>query len=146
MLVMAAACHTALAQTENRLVIETEGGTSEEYALKDIDRITFSKGEMNVAAKGGNTESFSLAEILKMYFTEKKNIGNVKQQEPRLICHENMLSVEGLEGLHDMFIYNLNGQVAYKAQRWDGHCTDISSLSTGIYILKVSDKSFKFIK
>ena len=43
-------------------------------------------------------------------------------------------------------IYNIQGQRAMSLKAWDGTPVSTDALSSGVYILKVNNKSIKFVK
>ncbi len=43
-------------------------------------------------------------------------------------------------------VWSASGQLCKVVDKWDGSPIDVSSLSKGVYVLKVNGKSFKFVK
>ena len=58
----------------------------------------------------------------------------------------NTISVAGLAKAENAAIYSIGGEKVVNLMSWNGSPVNVGSLSNGVYILKVNNKSFKFIK
>lgn len=72
-------------------------------------------------------------------------------QESALRLVENpvadVLTVTGHDGTPArLAILSLNGSVALQISQWQGETVNVSSLAPGLYILKIDNTTFKFIK
>ena len=56
------------------------------------------------------------------------------------------VSATGLTSPAHAAIYNISGQRAMSLKAWDGTPVSTDALSSGVYILKVNNKSIKFVK
>ena len=58
----------------------------------------------------------------------------------------NTISVAGRAKAENDAIYSIGGEKVVNLKSWNGSPVNVGSLSNGMYILKVNNKSFKFIK
>ena len=58
----------------------------------------------------------------------------------------NTISVAGLAKAENAAIYSIGGEKVVNLKSWNGSPVNVGSLTNGVYILKVNNKSFKFIK
>lgn len=136
-------------QAQSELVLETIDGKSETYSLKEIRKITFGDNLLNIMPKNSvKSDSYLFEHIMKMYFRkEGSSLTYIGQESPlRLVQCGNSLSVEGFNGVADLYIYDINGRAFCKTMQWKGGSIDISDFPNGIYILLVGNQPFKFIK
>ena len=63
-----------------------------------------------------------------------------------MVYDGNTISVAGLAKAENAAIYSIGGEKVVDLKSWNGNPVNVGSLTNGVYILKVNNKSFKFIK
>ncbi|WP_234396334.1 T9SS type A sorting domain-containing protein [Prevotella dentasini] len=77
-------------------------------------------------------------------------IGQLTRQETgklTISLRENLLTVHGIGSQPALAtIYDISGQIVLRAKVADGESIDASALSNGIFIIRVNNKTLKFVK
>lgn len=147
LLVMAGAA--AKAQTE--VVVTKLSGGQQKFGLAEIGKFYFTDGAMNVLTLPSKAvTALSLSDLLNIKFVSKPNaIDNVNgsdSQGVKLAYDGSRLSASGLDGAASAAVFGTDGRKMMGAEHWDGTPVDVSSLPKGVYIFKVNNNTFKFIK
>ena len=129
-------------QAQVKLVVTpNNGGETGEYALQDIRKITFGADGMHIVGTSLVPEPvWNLAEIKTITFADVvTGIGQVRG---------GMIYVSGLgDGMDaDAAIFDISGKAALRTKCAEGRPIDIAMLRQGVYIIKVNNATFKFVK
>ena len=137
---------------DNVTVVTSAGETP--YPMESISRIDFSDAGITVVASSGDEVTYAFDEIRKIVFsttpTGIEPMTTVRKSKLMLTVTDGGRSVRingwGDRGAASLEIYGLNGGKEVNVSGWDGSVVDVSSLSHGIYILKVGSETAKFRK
>ena len=141
------------------LFVKEFSGTQTSYTLANIRKLTFSSNNMDVVQNSG-TQSFPLTSIRNLNFagivTSVSHVSN-SADEP-IFLYPNpakeqfslMLNTANLSGFRDLVILDSQGKEVYKTTEMKTGSIDISFLSNGLYLCRISTidntKTIKFIK
>lgn len=139
MLVLLVTTLSSVAQTN--LVIHQTDGSSKSFDISSITKMQVSPQFFSVFTQ--DESKVALAQVQSIKFSkETTGISNaVGNNEVALQRNGNMLTIEGLKAGDRVQLFNLSGQMIGSL---DGQSLNLSTLSRGVYILKVNNKSFKF--
>lgn len=134
---------------QTMVVYSSNGSEAGRYALAETTRMIF--GEESMTVKTADTESatFSLGQIRCIKFEDPTSIQGITTSTAKLRARlsGDFIVVEGLSGeTADARIVALNGSEVMLLNRSGGQPINVASLPHGIYILRVKDLSFKFVK
>lgn len=119
------------------------------FSLSDISKLSFADGKMVVTMTDKSTKEVALSTSLALKFDNTATaISHVSGTGSSLkIAYDgSQLSAAGLERAADAAIYSVGGQKMLSLKSWNGSSVSTESLADGVYILKVNNKSFKFVK
>lgn len=132
---------------EKMIVSYTDGTPAKEFVLSDIGKMTFDNENLTVSGMFGNV-LFSYPQIMNIKFSGLviDNIADIQTDNSRLNfrIQSRTLYIEGIsEG--NVNIFTAGGRMVYSDPRWKGGSISLNSLPTGIYIIKINNKTNKFI-
>ncbi len=147
LLLMAGA--TAKAQTD--VVVTKLNGEEQKFDLADVSKFYFGDGAMNVVTlPAGTATALNLSDLMNIRFVSRTNaIDNIAgngNQGVKFAYDGNRLSVSGMDNAASAAIYSADGRKMMGADHWDGTPVETTSLPKGVYIFKVNNNTFKFIK
>lgn len=129
----------------NLYIVKTSSAT-DTYALTDLQKITFSGGNVVVTPKSGTASSVAIADIGRMYFDTEE--GNCIGQLPAGSCVDwdgSVLRIDGMDG-GDVKVFQTSGTLV-ASQPMGGQCRiDLSHLPKGIYVVSANGCNFKISK
>lgn len=141
-----------LVRADNKLVV-TDSSTKTVMAsvkLGDVKKLTFSDGKLVVTLADLTTQETPLTTRLALTFGESTttSISPVKEEngQLKLLLDDGQLAVKGLSEATDATLYTVGGQVVTSLKGWDGSPVSTTALGEGVYILKLNNKTFKFVK
>ena len=120
-----------------------------EEKLSTVSRICFKDGKMEVRFADKTTRELALTNSTVLYFEgEPTSVTKVVGGDEGLqvMYADGFVSANGLTSPAHAAIYNISGQRAMSLKAWDGTPVSTDALSSGVYILKVNNKSIKFVK
>lgn len=137
------------AQTK-MIVTSTPDGSATEFNLKDVKSLTFAPGNMMVNQWANESNTFMLKNVESIKFQgDPSSVNEVAQDTEALhiVCEGNLLNVLGwTQGqAANVAVYNLSGQTLISLPCWNGDPIDMVVAPRGIYIIKINNKSYKFI-
>ena len=138
------------AMADQKLVVTDSSSetTVASYQLSDISKLSFADGNLVVSLTGDKTEQVALTTSLVLKFdggtSAISQVGGT-DTDVHVAYDGNMLSATGVKGANAA-VYTIGGQKAVALSSWDGSPVSTAALASGVYILKVNNKSFKFIK
>ena len=120
------------------------------FSLSDISKLSFADGKMVVTLSDETTKEVALNTNLVLKFEDVTTsiIAGVTDNASKLqvVFDGNTISVAGLAKAENAAIYSIGGEKVVNLKSWNGSPVNVGSLTNGVYILKVNNKSFKFIK
>ena len=119
------------------------------FSLGDISQLQFADGNLVVTLNDKTTRNVALSTTLELTFDDVATaIGQVKTSGNALgIAYDGQhLSASGFDGTAEAAVYSIGGQKVIDLKAWNGTAVSTASLESGVYILKVNNKSFKFVK
>lgn len=138
-------------QAQTQLVVTPHSGDVGKYALTDIQKMTIAADGLHIVGNAFAVEPvWKLSAIKTISFASiADGIEKVSDRGTdgiKIFQRGEMLYVNGLDGQADVAIYDLNGQTILRATTSNDEGIDVSNLSRGVFVLKVKNTTFKFIK
>ena len=131
--------------SEDKSIIETD--------LSRIDKITFTNTGFSMHLTDNATEDYGYGEVEKITFSDFNSIEKIGAKENlKLLISpnpvDNIIRIIGYNNSESaqLSIYSLDGEEVMRIENWQGEPIDASSLSAGIYILRIHTTTIKFIK
>lgn len=140
MLFLLVASLSSMAQTN--MVVHQTDGSSKQFDISSIRKLLVSPQTFSVYAQ--DESQIAMAQIRSVKFSQgATGISNLAGSDVSLQRKGNMLTIEGLKAGDRVQLYSVNGQVTGNL---DGKSLNLSTLSRGVYILKINNKTIKFVK
>ncbi len=141
----------AAAKAQTDVVVTKLNGEQQKFDLADVSKFYFNDGAMNVVTlPAGTSTAVKLSDLLNIKFvpnpTAIDNITGNGNQGVKFAYDGHLLSVSGMTDAASAAIYSADGRKMMGAEHWDGTPVETSSLPKGVYIFKVNNNTFKFIK
>ncbi len=132
------------------LTVSDANGNKTSFALSEKPTVTFSSENIILTA-GDQTVEYPLTEYRSFTFTNDNETTAIGQVETAagsnaVFSFANGIHGEGLEAGSRVVVYNLGGQTVGSAKVSADGSLDIQLDAAGVYVVKTSAKSFKFIK
>lgn len=142
------------AQDDKDLVVETKAGTSQTFNISGIQRLDFSNQGVTVVSKDKDGTTFAFDDIKKITFVSAANgISQIKTEgatgQTIFISNDgNSLTVKGWNPAQyaDVSVFSVGGARVLEAKGWNGQTVNISALPSGVYVVRVGNKTGKFRK
>ena len=130
---------SSMAQTN--MVVHQTDGSSKQFDITSIRKLLVSPQTFSVYAQ--DESQIAMAQIRSVKFSQvSTDISNLAGSGVALQRKGNMLTLEGLKAGDRVQLYSVNGQVT---GNFDGKSLNLSNLSRGVYILKINNKTIKFV-
>ncbi len=144
MLFVSMAIHAA----ETCLIVEMKDSNKFSFMLAEKPVITFQNGDLVV--NGSASTSYAISNVKNYHFEESiaNSVETAVENELRIVyLDENSIQVQNAEANAQVTVFSVAG-VAYSNQYADAEGTATVQLPSqkGIYIVKVGNQSFKFIR
>lgn len=142
MLLMVSTCVMA---DDYKFLTITQNGSEQDIYLPLVQKITFENNCVVVTTSEGQ-HTYPISILDKMTFTTKDNPDAIKalpEEAENLTCKDGTLSVKG-DGL--LSIYNTAGALISIANVKEGANINIGNLPTGVYVVRMGDKTIKIRK
>ena len=131
---------TAMADGEKGLYIIA--GETDTYPVSEIQKITFSDGNVVVEKTDGTKATTAMSSISRMYFGEiVTGIKNVEIEGGK--WDGKSITVKGSQNVK---IYHSSGSLVFNGQFRDGETVSMEELPRGVYVVEVGSNSFKIAK
>ncbi len=150
LLIMSSSCFLSLGQN---VEVFDQGGNSSSYLLSDVQKITFSSGEMILTKQNQSTSSYLINKIKRLSFehiiTNQEDLVN---NDSQVLLYPNPVSNElniDITETCTVSVLNLKGEVLITKEYFEkGKKTILlEDLSSGLYLCQyVSNKEVKTIK
>ncbi len=129
------------------------GRETVENQLTTATKITFSEKSFSVDINGsGSVEEYAYGDVEKISFSTPNYVNAATMKVSELSLKENPVGATlVLTGYNDtqeytLGVYSMSGQQVTLRHQWKGEDIDVSSLPSGVYLLKINTQTFKFIK
>ena len=130
---------SSMAQTN--MVVHQTDGSSKQFDISSIRKLLVSPQTFSVYAQ--DESQIAMAQIRSVKVSQvSTGISNLAGSGVALQRKGNMLTLEGLKAGDRVQLYSVNGQVT---GNFDGKSLNLSNLSRGVYILKINNKTIKFV-
>ena len=139
-------------KAQSNLILHFTDKTQVNPTLSSISKITFTSDNLEMKYNDGTTSSYLISAIKKITFNALSGIKEVDVQE-------NLISLYPNPSKDFIFLKNVTiDETIVSIFRLDGACImsvqisnidqgiDVSSLSKGVYVLKIGGKALKFTK
>lgn len=131
------------------------GGAEKDYHTQNVAKIEFTQDGINVIRTNDTGDTYLFSDGVEKIMFHPSNpsaittVKNDGSQEMTLFVarNGNYVRVNGWMGdKAQVSIYALNGQQVLALGNWKGSDINVSALPSGIYVIKVGNKSAKFRK
>lgn len=136
------------------LYIKTKDGSTTAKSLSTLERFTFSNNNLLINYLSGPVETYSLSNISKLSF--KSAVTGVDElslpETVSMKVYPNPVSdiiyiQNAPETTYQVSIYRITGSLILNTQISSGEKSiDVSFLQSGLYLLNVNGRTFKFVK
>lgn len=141
---------TAQAQSQAEMVVTKLNGEQHKFELSDMRKFDFGDGAMSIVSLTKPVATVSLSSLRSIKFVGIADaIGSIigdGSQRVRFTFDGNKLSATGVDRNASAAVFTTDGRKIMGAGHWDGTSFDVSGLPKGMYIFKVNNNTFKFIK
>lgn len=137
----------AVPAMSQQMFVEKSAGT-ETIDFSNLDKITFSGTTVNIIQTDGKTIQAGMGDIDRIHFSNYNGIEEMNYNSEALFCYvsnDGILVNCNADEIID--IYNVTGsKLASIRQKADNGTISIAQLPKGIYIIRVNDRTAKFVK
>ena len=137
---------------QTQLVVTPHSGDVGKYAITDIQKITFDANGMHIIGSKFSVEPvWKLSVIKGIKFVSTPSgigkVGNTEAEKIKMSQRGDMIYFSGLGAEKaEVAIFDLNGQTLLRAKVSDGEGIEVSNLHNGVFIIKLKNTTFKFVK
>lgn len=111
--------------------------------VADLQKISFSEGNMVVTKKDGTTSTTALSAISRIYFAEDATGIQTITDNDQFAWDGKSIKVNGTGKVK---VFLPSGAIVTNGTFTDGQRISLESLPTGIYIIEIGNQSFKIAK
>jgi len=143
---------TSLSTAQNSLIFRMNDGTGKGIAVSNLNKITFSAGNMVVRKTDASTENFVIANIQKMLFGIYSDVSDIKAEGTTLAVYpcpaSNFIQLKNAPtGELNLTVFSMHGALLITQKLTSSsQQLDIHQLPNGLYLLKVNNALLKFVK
>lgn len=138
------------ATAQVKMVVVQSDGSNKEFDLATTQKLTFADDYLNVSNTLAAAQSFSLSNVKVIKFTGgATSIESVSQSPAAKLSFayaNGTIAVNGLSQPTNAALYTIGGQQVSRLSSWDGSPVSVSTLPQGVYIIKVGNAAYKFVK
>ena len=141
---LAVFCSMIAKAEEKSLIITFSDNTTQTFVLSTLPQITMANNKMTILA-GATTAEYDLYKIKTFTFSGTTSIGNIEDNSD-IKTEGNKIIIEGTNA--NVRIFSIDGKSTTIKTTNTSNSTviDISSLNSGVYIIKANDKTVKISK
>lgn len=141
---MAVFCSMIAKAEEKSLIITFSDNTTQTFVLSTLPQITMANNKMTILA-GATTAEYDLYKIKTFIFSGTTSIRNIEDNS-EIKTEGNKIIIEGTNA--NVRIFSIDGKSTTIKTTNTSNSTviDISSLNSGVYIIKANDKTVKISK
>lgn len=149
LLLMLATTAWAQAVTQTALVVHTKSGSATTFLLKDKPLVNFEGTDLKVSSDQGDAY-FPLADVLRFTYLQVDPSGIDQQTVPDtgVSFDDGVLVISQLRAGATVSVYSLDGKLVRQIapQRYGTYRLNLSELSSGLYIVKADNTTYKITK
>ena len=141
---LAVFCSMIAKAEEKSLIITFSDNTTQTFVLSTLPQITMANNKMTILA-GATTAEYDLYKIKTFIFSGTTSIRNIEDNS-EIKTEGNKIIIEGTNA--NVRVFSIDGKPATIKTINTSNSTviDISSLNSGVYIIKANDKTVKISK
>lgn len=149
-------CLCLAEESQEKMVLSFSDGTEARMELSGIQRLAFSDANVSIVVKESSSMSgidVPYGDVKKITFDLKSGTGVEGTLAAAVGVSVFPNPVTDFVNVRGDFaepvgvsVWSASGQLCKTVDKWDGSPIDVSSLSKGVYVLRVDGKSFKFVK
>ena len=141
---MALFCCIIAKAEDKSLIITFNDNTTQTFVLSTLPQITMANNKMTILA-GATTAEYDLYKIKTFIFSGTTSIRNIEDNS-EIKTEGNKIIIEGTNA--NVRIFSIDGKSTTIKTTNTSNSTviDISSLNSGVYIIKANDKTVKISK
>ena len=141
---LAVFCSMIAKAEEKSLIITFSDNTTQTFVLSTLPQITMANNKMTILA-GATTAEYDLYKIKTFIFSGTTSIRNIEDNS-EIKTEGNKIIIEGTNA--NVRIFSIDGKSTTIKTTNTSNSTviDISSLNSGVYIIKANDKTVKISK
>lgn len=143
-------------EAQNVLVVQKTDLTEQTFDLGDNGAIyvseatSDSRGLINIVDEQESSTIIFFEDIQKIYFRSVSSIAEMQAEKTAFVypnpAKDYIKTAGGDNSWQNVSIYSLDGKLLLEGKYADDEKIDITSLEKGVYVLKCSNKTFKFSK
>lgn len=139
------------ADKQNTLIVLTKDNVLHQFVLADKPTVTFEGTQLKVTCeKASASASFNLADVIRFTYDGKSAAGiDVMTVDPAAISmEEGTLVISQMKANSIVNVYSMDGKLVrqLKAQRAGTYRLSLSSLPSGVYLVKADNITYKITK
>ena len=139
-----AAMMSLAAYADGELGLYILAGSTDTYPVSELQKITFSNGNVVVHKTDGTTSSTAMSGIQRMYFGEITPDGiNTLASDEAYAWDGKTLKVNGKSTVK---VYQVSGAMVSEGTYADGQGINLDKLTNGISVIESGSKSFNIAK
>lgn len=131
------------------LIVMDKDSTKVAYSLNDKPKVTFQGERIIISAKDVLVE-YQFSDIDKFFYEDRiaSSVENITQDSSRFIYNGEYLMFYPSNQKCQVFIWDMGGKVLIEKliDTTEIYTVPISSFERGIYLVKINDVTYKFIK
>lgn len=137
---------------QNSILLNFKNQNPKTFLFSTLTKITFSNSLIVFNLQNATTESYALTDVSKLTFDSNTGVNDVILTNNELSIYPNPVkSIVFIKGLNEkttlISIYKMNGMLVFKSNINDiDSSIDLSKLSSGLYLAKINNQTFKISK
>ena len=150
-LLMACVIGVRAADKQNTLIVLTKDNVLHHFELADKPTVTFEGAQLKVTCeKASASASFNLADVIRFTYAGKDATGidEMTVDPAEISMQDGTLVISQVKGNSTVNVYSTDGKLVrqLKAQRAGTYRLSLSSLRSGVYLVKADNITYKITK
>lgn len=139
------------ADKQNTLIVLTKDNVLHQFVLADKPTVTFEGTQLKVTCeKASASASFNLSDIIRFTYAGKDAAGidEMTTDPAEISMEEGVLVISQMKANSTVKVYSMDGKLVRQltAQRAGTYRLSLSSLPSGVYIVKADNITYKITK
>lgn len=144
MMLVTTSCMVAKAE-DNHLYIQPNTGTTNEWSIPSLQKMTFQDGNVVLTSRNGTTAYTPISSIKRMFITTPSaHHIDVAETVSPYTWQGDLLYINAPQGT-SVRVYNVAGTLVIQ-QSLEGNTIDFQGFPKGLYMVNVGGKVFKTVK
>ena len=131
------------------LIVTTKNGSETTFFLKDKTQVKFEGANLKVTSSAGDV-TFALADVLQFTYAKKDpaGINETIDEKTEVTFQDDVLVISQIKAGKTVSLYALDGKLIrqLKPQRSGTYRLNLSELSSGLYLVKADNTTYKITK